>query len=937
MTVLKRLFRQAPPAPKTLEEKIAELSSQTPESLTATALGNDEEALRLAAIRLLGAGAALSAMAGLTGEATTPAALRRAAQQRLGQLLDTGTITLDALRSQSSRTTVLLAIAGFAGDGTLAERLIASLDDAEQLGELALHGPSPALRQLAAEQVQDPAQLARLLKDARGKDKNVYRILKSKRDALHAQERAAAEALAAMTTLCASIERQVHQPFSNAYVTAVEHFAGQWHEVAAQAPQELQSRAAAALERCSEIVTRHVQQMAREAAEAAAIEQAVAARDALLADLPQLLTSVYDAAVPDIDERLAALARRWAELSEFRKPTRDEAARFGQLHDAIAAVAAFNAGHGSVRQLAESLAEGSSAESAARALKPVLHHLSWLGDAVPESVRGAVLALQSWDQARAAEAESAAAALRQVSGLLRKAQGALAGGHSRQAAGMRRALEEKLPGLPVPLPPALATQLQAFDEKLNALQDWRSFAVAPKRVELIEQMEALVGSSEPPTALAEQIKRLQDEWKLISKGNTEDTSAEWQRFHEAAQKAYEPCREHFAAQAQLRADNLEKRSALLTRLQSFVATQQDWQQTDWREVARALRESRPLWRSLQPVERAANKPLQEAFEALTSDLQTRLEAEYTRNAEAKRALIARVQHLLTLEDGRQATDEAKRLQQSWKEIGLVAQDESQRLWEEFRQQCDAVFARRQQLQTEFVSQLSANAARAAELCAEAEQLLTLSGQELVEGARKAPALREAFAAAGELPRAEAHALRNRFERALERCERLLAEQRARDRAGAWESVFEAVDRIRLYRLAVATGAAPDSCEALRQEIQAFIDAVPQWPRGTQRMVTAELAREAGADIAANESALRMLCIRAELFSGVPTPEADQALRRDWQLQQLTKGFGVDRGAAADSQETLLAQWLAGGATGDAVYAELRERFLRCWQRTLAPG
>lgn len=936
MTVLSRLFRQPPPPPpKTLAERIAELPAQPPETLATLALGTDEEALRAAAIRLLGAGDALHGLAGLAGDLSPPAALRRAAQQRLGQLLDAGTIAFDALRAQSNRLPELLAVAGHATDGSLAASLIASLGDPEQLGELALHGPSPTVRQLAAEQVHDPALLARLLKDARGKDKNVYRILKNKRDALHAQERAAAEALAGMATLCASIERHVHQPFSSAYVTALEHFAGQWQAVAAQAPEDLQSRATVALERCRDMVARHLQQLAREAAEAAAIEQAVASRRELVDGLPQLLASVYDAAVPDIDQRLAALATRWSELLPFKVPERAEATRFEQLRDAIAAVAAFNARHGSVRQQAEFLADSTTAETAARALRPVLQHLSWLGDQVPEAARAALASLQAWEQARAAEAEVAAAALRQVGGLLRKAQGALTAGHSRQAAGMRRALEDKLTALPVPLPPNLATPLQAFDEKLNALQDWRSFAVAPKRVELIEQMEALVGSTEPPAVLAEQIKRLQDEWKLISKGGTEDTSAEWQRFHDAAQKAYEPCREHFAAQAKLRADNLEKRGALLSRLQDFVAAQQDWQQTDWRQVARALRESRPQWRSLQPVERAANKPLQEAFDALTTELQSRLEAEYTRNADAKRALIARAQQLLTLEDGRQATDEVKRLQQSWRDIGLVRPDESQRLWEEFRQHCDAVFTRREQLRSEFVSQLSANATRAAELCAEAERLLTLSGTELMDAARSIPALRESFAAAGELPKAEAQALRSRFERALERTERLLSEQRARDRATAWDQVFEAADRIRRVRLAVARGATPEDCAALRDDARAFVESIAQWPRGVQRMVTAELARDGAADLAANEAALRLVCIRAELFTGVATPDTDSALRREWQLQQLTKGFGQGRGAVPDSQETLLAEWLGAGATGDDAYAALRERFVRCWQRSLA--
>ena len=176
--------------------------------------------------------------------------------------------------------------------------------------------------------MRDPELLSRLLRDARGKDKNVYRILKSKRDALLAQQRAAAEALEAMTTVCASIERHIHQPFSNAYVTALEHFNRQWQEVAAQAPQDLQARAATALERCGEIVTRHLQQLAREAAEAAAIEQAVATRVALLAELPALLAAAYEAGAADIDARLSALTTRWRELLAFKAPAPSEKESF---------------------------------------------------------------------------------------------------------------------------------------------------------------------------------------------------------------------------------------------------------------------------------------------------------------------------------------------------------------------------------------------------------------------------------------------------------------------------------------------------------------------------------------------------------------------------------------------------------------------------------
>ena len=461
----------------------------------------------------------------MTDDSPPPQALRRAAQQRLGQLLDSGAVTLDALRARSTPLPALLAIAGHAADESLATQLIASLGDEEQLGELALHGPSPAVRQKAAEQMREPALIARLLKDARGgKDNNVYRILKTKRDAQHAQERAAAEALAAMTTLCASIERHVLQPFSSAYVTAVDHLAGQWQAVAADAPAELQARAAAALERCRDVVGRHLQQLAREAAEAAALEQAIASRQALLADLPQWLAQAFDASLPDTDARLATLATRWGELAAFKAPGRDETARYEQLRGAIDAVASFNAQHGSVQQQAASLDDSGAAAGAVRALKPVLQHLPLLDEPAPDGRarsgrRGAGLGAGARRRGR-----GRGRGVRQVGGLLRKAQSALAAGHSRQAGGhaaRTRGQAGRAAGAAVSR--SSPAQLQAFDEKLSALQDWRSFAVAPKRVELIEQMEALVGSTGSPTKLAEQIKRLQDEWKLISKGGTEDT------------------------------------------------------------------------------------------------------------------------------------------------------------------------------------------------------------------------------------------------------------------------------------------------------------------------------------------------------------------------------------------------------------------------------
>ena len=922
MTVISRLFRQAPIAPQSLGEQHTQRQTQSPEVADGSALGGADEALRSAALNTLGAGDALYALAGLLGSDPTAPDIQRAAQQRVVRLIEMGTISFAQLCERFIDTPALLSVAACSEDASLLAQSIDAIGDEELLGNLAIAGASPAIRQLAAARVQDSATLLRLLKSARGKDKNVYRILKQKRDAINAQERAALAALEAVSTLCATIEHHIHQPFNSSYAPIVEHLVAQWQAVAANAPAELRARAEAAIDRCRMVVTRHEQQIANHAAHAAAIEHAVPERQAILQALQSLLSAVYAASASEIAAQLAAHAARWLELAGLKAPGRDEIASFEQLSNAIASLDAFNAQHGSVQIQAAALDRGNVA-----ALRRALSHMSLLGEQVPGEARDALAALQAREQARATEQATAAAALRQLSGLVRKAQSTLAAGHSRQAAGMRRAIEDKLHKLPA-VPPQLSTQLHAFDEQLGVLQDWRSFAVAPKRTELIAQMEALIGSGAAPAALAVEIKRLQDEWKLISKGSTEDTQAEWQRFHDAAQKAYEPCREFFAAQARQRAHNLERRGALFERLQAFAAAQ-NWEQADWREVARAVRESWQQWRSLQPVERAANKPLQESFDALIVDLQSRLNAEYTRNTEAKRALIARALRLVGLDDTRQAVDEVKRLQPAWQSVGLVAHEDSQRLWEEFRQHCDAVFARRQQQQTEYVASLEANQGKAVELCVAAEQVLARSGPELIEEAKKLPALREAFEAINDLPRDRARGLLGRFETALDQCQRKVTQLRAREKSQAWEYVLQAANRIRHYRLAAAAGATAEECVARKADAQGYIDGVSQWPKGALQALQAELARPGSSDIAANEAALRTLCIRAELLTDTPTPAGDAALRRDYQLQQLLKGLGQARAAGNLELEALVFEWLAVGATSDAVHAPLLERFRNC--------
>jgi hypothetical protein len=524
-------------------------------------------------------------------------------------------------------------------------------------------------------------------------------------------------------------------------------------------------------------------------------------------------------------------------------------------------------------------------------------------------------------------------AARQIGELIRKARAALSDGSTSRAASVRRTIEQKLAGA-APLPANLANQLQQLDLQLDELKDWKNFSVAPKRAELIEEMESLVGAELEPLELAEKIKSLQDEWRTLSKGAGESFEADWQRFQQASQKAYEPCAEYFAAQALVREENLRRRDVLLAGYTAFAA-EQNWEQADWPALVRALSKMKQEWRDCSPVDRAAAKPQQDKFSALIASLQGRLDAEYTRNVKQKEALIAQAGVLLASDDGRTAIDSMKQLQQQWRSVGPVPREVDQRLWSEFRQHGDAVFQKRQQEFATYTAGLDSNKTQAVALCEQLEQIAALEGDELLARAAALADIRNAFAALGEFPRADSRELRNRFDQSLERCKESIARHHARAAEHAWSHLFEAADHVRAYRLAGARGSDTAQLDALKEAAESYIASIKKWPKNGLGALNQAFADERSNDLVANESAMKLLCIRAEISTDLPTPPEDQTLRREYQLQRLVQGMGQRLKADETQLDAMAIAWVRVGPVEDAAYEPLLQRFRRCREQQLS--
>jgi hypothetical protein len=156
---------------------------------------------------------------------------------------------------------------------------------------------------------------------------------------------------------------------------------------------------------------------------------------------------------------------------------------------------------------------------------------------------------------------------------------------------------------------------------------------------------------------------------------------------------------------------------------------------------------------------------------------------------------------------------------------------------------------------------------------------------------------------------------------------------------SWTELLDAADRVRTYRLSVARNADAAQSDALRRAAEEAIASGARWPKAARDALRKELDRADAGDVAANETTLRRLCIRAEIAVELPTPAEDQQLRREYQVQQLMEtmgqGIGNDRSGGDDPLNALTLEWIGVGPTDETVYGSLAERFRECRRKRFA--
>lgn len=879
--MLKRLFKSDPKwqSPKSQKriEALAELDLAQDKDrgiLLKLAREDSEPAVRREAVRYL---SDLDVIAQIQ-KRDLEASVRDAAGQRLLDLIaGAGALPLEQRLAGIRRLTtpsMLVHVVKEADHIDLKLAAIDQLNDEMFLDDIARHSTIARLRLAAAGRIHTPTLLETLAEACKHKDKNVYKAIRARLDASHQQEKDARALQDKRLALCEAMEHHARSAMNPLYTAKAESLRQQWQEAAGPDDAALGER----FETAFALSWKQIADVAAQAQRAADIvqareemQQAVATLEATFAewqgqddfDLPALAATrktqrLRWEVATQVEAAAPALVERYEKVAGLLDRLEQMLVQWQQ--DSLVV-------EGTVARLA--FAEGEERDQNLAALEALLRNYRDYALHLPAPLQRLPRAAAPAADAPANPERKGGAPEHQkaLKEKLDQLAAAIKAGHTRDASRLLRKAQDfaRDQGLHDARLAELAAQLQE-------LKSWAGFAVLPKKEDLIARMQALIDHAMDPDDKADAIHALQEEWKAL--GVTDPTVEQplWERFKAAGDTAFGPCREHFARQRELRAQNLAKRETLLAQLDDYRASLAGKTDIDWKGHEAILRAARQEWQQYHPSDRHRTKPLQERFHQVLEALEQGLRTVQSEREARKRDLIARTRALLEANDLRAACDSAKQLQQEWKAIGPAHPRVDRKLWQDFRAACDNLFNRRE---SEFKARQAGRDAAlesAAGLVARLEALAVTADA----GAPDEAAAIEAAFAGLDLPREPAAALRKRLQAARARLDQAGRERRA----GA------------------------------RREQQDKV--VREW--------------ESRASIDAGDKAGQLL-LDLEILLELPSPESQQEARRARQMQRLQQK-GLRRG----SEETgpLLAELLR---TAPARDAQLGDRLRQVLQKT----
>jgi len=684
-------------------------------------------------------------------ETDTDAGVRDAASERFVALL-AGTVdgapsvdTRLRLIEHTGNARVLLHVARHSPDEPCRNAALAGIEDPDALYRLALDGADAALRLAAAERLEEPALLRQLGRE--GRDKKVVRLARDRVKALQARDAEARRQGEQLDALIEALEQLAQHSSDPLFEGRLQQLEQRWRGLAEHADEARAARVESALGQCHGHLREQREAAAQQEAKESAAHERQAALDTLRSLYRDLSAETWDQQLGELRSAVATQERRWQAAGDaLAGDDESDLAFHSQLNEwhrliGLAEAALDVEDQERRRELADQWPTGVPAPTTLTAARPSQPQ-SGAGPGTSEP--GSKSGTHSERAAGPSEHRGLVVALRRE----------LQQGNLKHA---NRLWHKAEAVLAEQSDPWLHQQLERLTPRREELRDWHAFAAQPKKEQLCERMEALAGTDMDAEERASAVQALHEEWRALMSSDQDQDQALWDRFKAASDRAYEPCRAHFAELDAQRAENLRQREALCRQLADFVAAQ-DWRNADWQAVWEIRRQAPREWKSHAPVRFTDARDVQKRFSSLLSEIDERLEQAWREAEQPRQALLQQADALAESVNGdvHGAARDAQALQKQWRAAPWLPPARHRPYQKRFRRAMDTIFAARQadsehkQAQrAEAADQARAVLERAARqtalplpeqdgaaLAALAEELQTLDGSALDRGPRQ---------------------------------------------------------------------------------------------------------------------------------------------------------------------------------------------------------
>lgn len=309
------------------------------------------------------------------------------------------------------------------------------------------------------------------------------------------------------------------------------------------------------------------------------------------------------------------------------------------------------------------------------------------------------------------------------------------------------------------------------DEFIANLEAEKERNLATK-LEIIEELKALVDSDETLNHTFTKFRELQQRWKetgIVPQPQVKDL---WETYNLHIENFYNFIKINKELRDLDLKKNYEQKLALCEQAEallldpSIVEAFHKLQKLhdEWRETGPVANEYKEmLWERFKAASGRINKQHQEHFEAL--------KAEQMRNLGLKSELCVATeelaaQPLTTRKEWNRASDRLLEIQKTWKTIGFAPKKENNRIYERFRTACDRFFEAKRQFYAGVKAEMEHNLQLKTELCEAAESLA--GSEEWKKTTDELIALQARWKQIGAVSRRHSDAVWKRFRAACDR-------------------------------------------------------------------------------------------------------------------------------------------------------------------------